>query len=160
MQIDATCTMVDQTSGYESAASLHVVMVSVRDILQLPPLQVNAGGLWEHWCEFSATLDASKAAEPVSISSEQAAAAAAAAAGSKLPKAANSSSTESSKGVAIPAVCGKRYRLAGMNADSTRALPTKGKVSLAATSTCTCGICWLGMVSSARCSRRADAELL
>jgi hypothetical protein len=121
----------------------------------LHPLQVNAGGLWEHWCEFSATLDASKAAEPVSISSEQAAAAAAAAAGSKPSKAANSSSSSSSNGgskgagAATPAVCGKRYRLAGMEIDSTRALPTKGKVGCLAVSSCNVWLRQMGAVASA-----------
>jgi hypothetical protein len=93
-------------------------------------LQVNAGGMWEHWCEFRATLDATRPAEPVSISSEQAAAAPTAAAGSKPGKGVKSSSSVSSKdAAAAAAVCGERYRLAGMDVDSTRALPTKGKVS-------------------------------
>jgi hypothetical protein len=85
--------------------------------------------MWEHWCEFRATLDASRPAEPVTISSEQAAAAAAAAAGSKPGKTGSSrSSGSASSKDAAAAVCGKRYRLAAMEMDSTRALPTKGKV--------------------------------
>jgi hypothetical protein len=77
--------------------------------------QVHAGGLWEPWCEFTVGVDASKPADPVTISTAGTA----------------SSGSSSSKGGGAcvgAAIHGRRYRLAAIDADSTRALPTKGKV--------------------------------
>lgn len=79
-------------------------------------LQVHAGGLWEPWCEFSASLDPTKPSEPVSISPGDTAAAV----GNG-----SSGSSSSSAGVTIH---GHRYRLTAMQEVDTRALPTKGKV--------------------------------
>jgi hypothetical protein len=77
-------------------------------------MQVHAGGLWEPWCEFSASLDPAKPSEPVSISTAD--------------SSSSSSNSSSSNGGAGVTIHGRRYRLAALQEDDTRALPTKGKV--------------------------------
>lgn len=80
-----------------------------------PNLQVHSGGLWEPWCEFSASVDTSKPSDPVSISTGD----------STASNAGSSSSSSEAGGVTIH---GRRYRLAALQEGDTRALPTKGKV--------------------------------
>ena len=68
-----------------------------------------SGGLWEPWCEFSASVDGSKPSDPVSIST-------------------GDSSSSSSGGAGGVTIHGRRYRLATLQEGDSRALPTKGKV--------------------------------
>lgn len=85
-------------------------------------MQVHAGGLWEPWCEFTASLDPAKPSEPVSISTGDSTAG-----GSGSSSAASSGS---STGVAGITMHGRRYRLTALQEGGTRALPTKGKVGV------------------------------
>jgi hypothetical protein len=84
--------------------------------------QVHAGGLWEHWCEFRAAIDACRPADAVTISTDGAAG------GGKPARSSSSGGSGGSGGSGAGVIHGRRYRLAPMHADGTRALPTKGKV--------------------------------
>jgi hypothetical protein len=74
---------------------------------------VYSGGLWEPWCEFSASVDGSKPSDPVSISTADSS---------------SSSSSSSSSGAGGVTIHGRRYRLATLQEGDSQALPTKGKV--------------------------------
>lgn len=91
--------------------------------------QVYAGGLWEPWCEFTASLDAAKPSEPVSISIADSSGGSSSSSGSSKSKMAAGSSACSTNSSSGAAVHGRRYRLMALSEANTRALPTKGKVS-------------------------------
>lgn len=85
-----------------------------------------AGGLWEPWCEFTASLDAAKPSEPVSISlADSLAGSSSSSSKSKTAAGSSACSTSGSSG----AIHGRRYRLMALSEANTRVLPTKGKVS-------------------------------
>ncbi len=102
--------------------------------------------MWEPWCEFVASIDASRAAEPISViiqEQQQAATGASSSSSSSAAAATIRPGTVGGAGIAdasaprdaagaMPAgsVSGRRFRLAPIDAAATRALPTRGKVRL------------------------------
>jgi hypothetical protein len=94
---------------YQASLNLHLLLLLCR-------MQVGSGGLWEPWCEFSASLDPAKPSEPVSIS-----------AGDSSSSSSKATTSSSRGGMTVN---GCRYRLAALQEDDTRALPTKGKVGM------------------------------
>jgi hypothetical protein len=106
--------------GFQWASCNNSVLLLL--MLLLPP-QVHTGGLWEPWCEFSASPDPAKPSEPVSISTADSSSSSTSSSGGVK----QASSSSGSGGVTVH---GRRYRLAALNEADTRALPTKGKVRL------------------------------
>eukprot|EP00879_Flechtneria_rotunda_P023002 GHRR01024313.1.p1 GENE.GHRR01024313.1~~GHRR01024313.1.p1 ORF type:complete len:665 (+),score=279.07 GHRR01024313.1:673-2667(+) len=90
--------------------------------------QLHAGGMWEHWCDITLAIDASKPSEIVSISTQQQTAL------SSKPTSSqgNNGSKAGTKanGNGATSVHGLRYRLQPSDPESMRALPMKGKVAV------------------------------